>query len=196
MGEPMRTNVLHYGDNLDILRRYLPDVAVDLVYLDPPFNSNRDYNVIFRDESGNATDAQLLAFEDRENEGPVRWRALLGSLLGLFLLNGCAGFDRSILPAAPTQSESAEIGVRYQYNLYDHCGLNALPTQFDGSEWLIEGDTGGTNPPDGFGNPFDEGTIILDSHNSGTYRSSGGVERRITRVDPRGPRPSYLPNCL
>jgi 16S rRNA G966 N2-methylase RsmD len=48
----MDTNVLYYGDNLDILRRYLPDVAVDLVYLDPPFNANRDYNVIFRDESG------------------------------------------------------------------------------------------------------------------------------------------------
>jgi site-specific DNA-methyltransferase (adenine-specific) len=60
----LATNVLYYGDNLDILRRYLPDGAIDLVYLDPPFNSNRDYNVIFRDESGNATGAQLLAFED------------------------------------------------------------------------------------------------------------------------------------
>jgi hypothetical protein len=48
----LATNVLSYGDNLDILRRYLPDAAVDLVELDPPFNSNRDYNVIFRDESG------------------------------------------------------------------------------------------------------------------------------------------------
>jgi len=48
----LATNVLYYGDNLDILRRYLPDASVDLVYLDPPFNSNRDYNVIFRDESG------------------------------------------------------------------------------------------------------------------------------------------------
>jgi hypothetical protein len=57
----MDTNVLYYGDNLDILRRYLPDAAVDLVYLDPPLRSNRDYNVIFRNESGNATDAQLLA---------------------------------------------------------------------------------------------------------------------------------------
>ena len=57
----LATNVLSYGDNLDILRRYLPDAAVDLVYLDPPFNSDRDDNVIFRDESGNATDAQLLA---------------------------------------------------------------------------------------------------------------------------------------
>ena len=66
----LATNVLYYGDNLDILRRYLPDAAVDLVYLDPPFNSNRDYNVIFRDESGNATDAQLLAFEDTWHWGP------------------------------------------------------------------------------------------------------------------------------
>ncbi len=66
----MDTNALYYGDNLDILRRYLPDASVDLVYLDPPFNSNRDYNVIFRDESGNATDAQLLAFEDTWHWGP------------------------------------------------------------------------------------------------------------------------------
>jgi 16S rRNA G966 N2-methylase RsmD len=36
----LATNVLYYGDNFDILRRYLPDAAVDLVYLDPPFNSN------------------------------------------------------------------------------------------------------------------------------------------------------------
>jgi len=60
----LATNVLYYGDNLDILRRSLPDAAVDLVYLDPPFNSNRDDNVIFRDESGKTCDAQLLAFED------------------------------------------------------------------------------------------------------------------------------------
>jgi adenine specific DNA methylase Mod len=66
----LATNVLYYGDNLDILRRYLPDAVVDLVYLDPPFNSNRDDNVIFRDESGNATDAQLLAFEDTWHWGP------------------------------------------------------------------------------------------------------------------------------
>ena len=64
MTSELATNVPYYGDNLDILRSYLPDACVDLVYLDPPFNSNRDDNVIFRDQSGNATDAQLLAFED------------------------------------------------------------------------------------------------------------------------------------
>ena len=57
----MQTNVLYNGDNRDILRRYLPDASVDLVYLDPPFNSNRDYNVVGSDESGKTCDAQLLA---------------------------------------------------------------------------------------------------------------------------------------
>jgi 16S rRNA G966 N2-methylase RsmD len=57
----LATNVLSYGDNLDILRRHLPDAAVDLAYLDPPFNSNRGDDVTFRDEPGNAADAQLLA---------------------------------------------------------------------------------------------------------------------------------------
>jgi site-specific DNA-methyltransferase (adenine-specific) len=76
----LATNVLYYGDNLDILRRYLPDAAVDLVYLDPPFNSNRDDNVIFRDESGNAADAQLLAFEEagtRPNQSPLAYQPRL-----------------------------------------------------------------------------------------------------------------------
>ena len=58
MTSELATNLLSYGDNLDILRRYLPDASVDLVYLDPPFNSNRDDNVIFRDESGNRSETQ------------------------------------------------------------------------------------------------------------------------------------------
>ena len=45
-------NILFYGDNLPILREYIPDESVDLIYLDPPFNSNRSYNVLFKDESG------------------------------------------------------------------------------------------------------------------------------------------------
>src|SRR6266511_5636669 len=66
----MQTNVLYYGDNLDILQRYIPDESVDLIYLDPPFNSQRTYNVIFKDESGRKSDAQLLAFEDTWHWGP------------------------------------------------------------------------------------------------------------------------------
>ena len=57
-------NTLFYGDNLDILRSYIPDESVDLVYLDPPFNSNRSYNVLFKDESGKNSQSQITAFED------------------------------------------------------------------------------------------------------------------------------------
>jgi site-specific DNA-methyltransferase (adenine-specific) len=64
---PLRTidsNTLFYGDNLDILREHIPDEAIDLVYLDPPFNSARNYNVLFKDESGKDSEAQIAAFED------------------------------------------------------------------------------------------------------------------------------------
>ena len=45
-------NKLYYGDNLDVLRRYVKDELVDLVYLDPPFNSRQDYNVLFAEKDG------------------------------------------------------------------------------------------------------------------------------------------------
>ncbi len=57
-------NTLYYGDNLKILREYIKGETVDLCYLDPPFNSNRNYNVLFKDESGKEADAQITAFED------------------------------------------------------------------------------------------------------------------------------------
>ena len=57
-------NVLYYGDNLDVLRRYVPDESVDLVYLDPPFNSSRNYNVLFAEQDGSRAAAQIRAFED------------------------------------------------------------------------------------------------------------------------------------
>lgn len=57
-------NTLFYGDNLTILRDYIADESIDLVYLDPPFNSNRNYNVLFRDEHGADSESQIQAFED------------------------------------------------------------------------------------------------------------------------------------
>ncbi|MDD5765899.1 MAG: DNA methyltransferase [Candidatus Marinimicrobia bacterium] len=57
-------NTLYYGDNLPILKKHFPSESVDLIYLDPPFNSNRNYNVLFKDESGTEADAQITAFED------------------------------------------------------------------------------------------------------------------------------------
>ncbi len=57
-------NKLYYGDNLDVLRRYIPDESVDLVYLDPPFNSDATYNVLFKEHNGAEAAAQIRAFED------------------------------------------------------------------------------------------------------------------------------------
>jgi len=64
MTKPITKNTLFYGDNLDILREYVPDESVDLIYLDPPFNSNRSYNVLFKEESGKESASQITAFED------------------------------------------------------------------------------------------------------------------------------------
>ncbi|MGD0867534.1 MAG: DNA methyltransferase, partial [Rhizomicrobium sp.] len=55
---------LYYGDNLDILRAHIADESVDLVYLDPPFNSNASYNVLFKAPDGHESHAQMEAFED------------------------------------------------------------------------------------------------------------------------------------
>ena len=58
------TNKLFYGDNLDILRERAATESVDLVYLDPPFNSNANYNILFKSKTGDGSDAQMTAFED------------------------------------------------------------------------------------------------------------------------------------
>lgn len=57
-------NNLYYGDNLDILRRYIKDESVDLIYLDPPFNSNATYNVLFGTKNSKDAAAQIKAFDD------------------------------------------------------------------------------------------------------------------------------------
>ena len=58
------TNQLYFGDNLSVLREHIPDESVDLIYLDPPFNSDADYNVLFKERSGEDSIAQITAFED------------------------------------------------------------------------------------------------------------------------------------
>ena len=71
-------NTLYYGDNLDVLRRHVQDESVDLVYLDPPFNSNADYNVLFAQKDGTAAAAQIQAFEDTWGWDMAAARALDG----------------------------------------------------------------------------------------------------------------------
>lgn len=64
------TNTLYYGDNLKVLREHIPSESVDLIYLDPPFNSNRSYNVLFKEESGKSAESQITAFDDTWHWGP------------------------------------------------------------------------------------------------------------------------------
>lgn len=62
--EQTNVNRLFYGDNLHVLREHVASESVDLVYLDPPFNSNRSYNVLFKEKSGDESPAQIEAFGD------------------------------------------------------------------------------------------------------------------------------------
>ena len=74
-------NQLYYGDNLSILREYIGDELVDLIYLDPPFNSKRDYNLLFSSPKGQQSESQITAFEDSWHWCPQAERELdeLGS---------------------------------------------------------------------------------------------------------------------
>ena len=73
------TNRLYYGDNLEVLRdqSQFPDESVDLIYLDPPFNSNAGYNVLFKSASGSGADASIEAFDDTWTWGTSAKEALL-----------------------------------------------------------------------------------------------------------------------
>src|SRR5581483_8698700 len=77
-----RMNRLYYGDNLPILREHIADESVDLVYLDPPFNSNATYNVLFKAPSGEGSRAQIEAFEDtwhwNDSAEDAYWQVLKG----------------------------------------------------------------------------------------------------------------------
>lgn len=64
MKQQVAENTLYYGDNLDVLRRHIQDETVDLIYLDPPFNSKATYNVLFGEQNGAQAAAQIKAFED------------------------------------------------------------------------------------------------------------------------------------
>ena len=64
------TNTLYYGNNFDVLREHIADESVDLIYLDPPFNSNATYNMLFKAPDGSDSDAQISAFDDTWSWGP------------------------------------------------------------------------------------------------------------------------------
>ena len=57
-------NQLFFGDNLEVLRKHIPVASIDLIYLDPPFNSNATYNMLFKEPSGDQSAAKIAAFDD------------------------------------------------------------------------------------------------------------------------------------
>lgn len=76
------TNKLYYDDNLGVLRDHVADESVDLVYLDPPFNSNATYNVLFKAPDGAQSQSQIEAFDDTwqwgETAEDAYWQVLKG----------------------------------------------------------------------------------------------------------------------
>jgi hypothetical protein len=91
------TNQLFYGDNLDVLRESIESESVDLIYLDPPFNSNANYNILFKSKAGDGSDAQIEAFEDTWHwnetaEDAFDQVARSGNTKAFDLLNAMRGF--------------------------------------------------------------------------------------------------------
>ena len=90
-------NKLFYGDNLDVLRDHIASDSVDLIYLDPPFNSNANYNILFKSKTGDGSDAQIEAFEDTWHWNETAEKAFdevarSGNTKAFDLLNAMRGF--------------------------------------------------------------------------------------------------------
>lgn len=148
-------NTLFYGDNLEILRQYIPDASVDLIYLDPPFNSNRSYNVLFKDESGKESEAQITAFDDTWHwnmaaeqtykelvtQAPERVGAMIGALRQFIGANQMMAY---LVMMAARLVELRRV-LKPSGSLYLHCDPTAshylkivLDTIFGGENFLNE----------------------------------------------------------
>lgn len=130
----MAGNTLYYGDNLDVLRRHIADASVDLVYLDPPFNSNQSYNVLFAEQDGSRAAAQIRAFEDTWRwdqaaaeafEGVVeRGGKVAESLLGFRTFLGDSDMLAYLAMMAPRLVELHRV-LKPTGSLYLHCDPTA-----------------------------------------------------------------------
>lgn len=130
--KPINRNTLFYGDNLEILRDYIPDESVDLIYLDPPFNSNRSYSVLFKDERGMDSEAQINAFDDtwHWNErfyrqmmanAPVKVASMLDALHGFIGENQMMAY----LVMMAARLEELHRVLKPTGSLYLHCDPTA-----------------------------------------------------------------------
>ena len=130
-------NRLYFGDNLPILREQIADESVDLIYLDPPFNSNASYNVLFREGGGQQSEAQITAFRDTwrwglQSEaayhdvvanGPARLADLMQSFRGFL---GQSNMMAYLSMMAPRLAELHRV-LKPNGSIYLHCDPTAGP---------------------------------------------------------------------
>jgi site-specific DNA-methyltransferase (adenine-specific) len=136
MGTPSEwKNKLYFGDNLSILREHVPDESVDLIYLDPPFNSQATYNVLFGEKDGSQSQAQITAFDDtwhwgedseqtyREvvTEGPKKLADLVQALRSFLGRNDMMAY---LIMMAPRLDELHRV-LKSTGSIYLHCDPTA-----------------------------------------------------------------------
>jgi DNA modification methylase len=198
-------NYLYYGDNLTVLREHVEDETVDLVYLDPPFNSNQDYNVLFAEQSGEKSAAQIKAFEDT-----WRWDIASAAVYEEVVekggrvsvaLQGLRAFLRTsdmmayLTMMAPRLTELRRV-LKPTGSLYLHCDPTAshylkilLDSVFGPERFMNEiiwRRTGAHAPPKSFG-PVHDSILVYTKTSDYFFRvvrvpyMKGHVERRYTR---------------
>jgi len=125
----MAGNVLYYGDNLEVMRQHLADESVDLVYLDPPFNSARDYNVLFKQAKKDENQAQITAFTDTWQWSKARYEQffeeprhapLFDLMESLFRILGTSEMMAYLLMMSPRLLELRRV-LKPTGSLYLHC---------------------------------------------------------------------------
>jgi DNA modification methylase len=143
-------NKLYFGDNLPILQQHIADESVDLVYLDPPFNSNANYNVLFKEKNGERSHAQITAFEDTWEWGEeaeetyfetIQKGGRLSDFLQAFrVLLGPSDMTAYLVMMAPRLQELHRI-LKPTGSLYLHCD----PTASHYLKLLLDSVFGGEN---------------------------------------------------
>lgn len=127
-------NLLYYGDNLKVLNLHVRDESIDLVYLDPPFKSNRDYNVIFEEQDGTKAKAQIKVFEDTwtwDEEAAAMFAAvcdvdgtIADTMLGLKRIVGTSDMLAYLSMMAPRLIELRRV-LKETGSIYLHCDPTA-----------------------------------------------------------------------
>jgi site-specific DNA-methyltransferase (adenine-specific) len=125
----LEINELHYGDNLEVMREKIPDEIADLVYLDPPFNSSRSYNLLFKQVKGDPSPAQIHAFEDTWTWSPLLYEqfkadrrnaGLFELIEALYRILGASEMMAYVLMMAPRLLELHK-KLKSTGSLYLHC---------------------------------------------------------------------------